>query len=254
MVAASMSTESTPVGTELRLGEFTELVATAVANAESKAELTASRARIVATGDEARRHIERDLHDGVQQRLVSLSLDLRALEELGDGRTDLLQPELSRIGEGLIGALDDLREISHGIHPAILSEGGLRPALSTLARRSAVPVELDIRGRTRLPEPVEVGMYYVVSEALTNVAKHAQASVVQVDLETEGGMTRLCVRDDGVGGADPGRGSGLVGLRDRVEALGGRIEITSPPGRGTSLLVTVPPGVDQRQTVQPASG
>jgi signal transduction histidine kinase len=242
MVAASMSTESTPVGTELRLGEFTELVATAVANAESKAELTASRARIVATGDEARRHIERDLHDGVQQRLVSLSLDLRALEELGDGRTDLLQPELSRIGEGLIGALDDLREISHGIHPAILSEGGLRPALSTLARRSAVPVELDIRGRTRLPEPVEVGMYYVVSEALTNVAKHAQASVVQVDLETEGDMTRLCVRDDGVGGADPGRGSGLVGLRDRVEALGGRIEITSPPGRGTSLLVTVPPG------------
>jgi signal transduction histidine kinase len=240
MVAASVSAESTPMETELRLGEFTELVATAVANAESKAELTASRTRIVATSDEARRHIERDLHDGVQQRLVSLSLDLRAVEELARGGTEQLRPMLSRIGEGLVGALDDLREISRGIHPAILSEGGLPPALSTLARRSAVPVELDIRGNARLPEPVEVGVYYVVSEALTNVAKHARASVVYVDLETEEDVTTLCVRDDGVGGADPRQGSGLVGLRDRVEALGGRIEISSPPGSGTSLLVRVP--------------
>jgi signal transduction histidine kinase len=242
MVAASLSTEPIPAGTESRLGEFTELAATAVANAETSAELTASRARIVASGDEARRHIQRDLHDGVQQRLVSLALDLRTAEELAHGAPGDLLPRLSLVREGLIGALDDLREVSHGIHPANLSEGGLRPALSTLARRSAVPIELDIRGPDRLPEPVEVGVYYVVSEAVTNVIKHARASVVHVDLETDDAITRLRVRDDGVGGADPGRGSGLVGLRDRVHALGGRIEITSPSGSGTSLLVSLPLG------------
>jgi signal transduction histidine kinase len=241
MVASSTSPEPTPPGTESRLGEFTELVATAIANAETRAELQASRARIVATGDEARRHLERDLHDGVQQRLVSLALELRVAEKLAPPEgNDELTEQLSHIGEGLIAAVDELREVSHGIHPAILSEGGLRPALSTVARRSPVPVELEIRDIDRLPEPVEVGVYYVVSEALTNVIKHAQASFVRVDLEGDDVAVRLLVQDDGVGGADPVHGSGLIGLKDRVHALGGRIEIASPAGAGTSLEVTVP--------------
>jgi signal transduction histidine kinase len=239
MIAASTAGRHIPEGTQARLGEFTELTATAVANTQSRAELTASRARIVAAADEARRHIERDLHDGVQQRLVSLALGLRLASEDADGRTNI-RPQLSQIEEGLVGAIDDLRELSHGIHPAILSEGGLRPALATLARRSGIPVELSIHGPDRLPEPIEVCVYYVVSETLTNVLKHAQASVVQVDLETDDSLVALSVRDDGVGGADAGHGTGLVGLEDRIHALGGRIEITSPSGSGTSLLVSLP--------------
>ena len=239
MIAASTTGRHIPEGTEARLDEFTELTATAVANAQSRAELTASRARIVAAADEARRHIERDLHDGVQQRLVSLALGLRLASEGADEGTDL-RPQLSQIEEGLIGAVEDLRELSHGIHPAILSEGGLRPALATLARRSGVPVELGIRGLERLPEPIEVGVYYVVSETLTNAAKHAQATVVHVDLDVDDSLLTLVVRDDGVGGADTGNGTGLVGLQDRVHALGGRIEIASPAGSGTSLLVSLP--------------
>jgi signal transduction histidine kinase len=239
MIAASTADRHIPAGAEARLHEFTELTATAVANAQSRAELTASRARIVAAADEARRHIERDLHDGVQQRLVSLALGLRLASESVDEDTDV-RSQLSQIEEGLIGAIDDLRELSHGIHPAILSEGGLRPALATLARRSVVPVELSIRGLDRLPEPIEVGVYYVVSETLTNAIKHARASEVRVDLETDDSLLTLSVRDDGVGGADIGLGTGLVGLQDRIHALGGRIEITSPSGSGTSLLVSLP--------------
>jgi len=240
LVAGSLQSEPLPPATEHRIGEFTELVATAISNAETRAELRASRARIVAAGDETRRRLERDLHDGAQQRLVSLALDARAAEAMAPRELGDLQAQLSRIAEGLTGALDDLRELSHGIHPAILSEGGLRPALKALARRSAVPVELDVRGQDRLPEPVEVAMYYVVAEALANAAKHAQASVVHVDLESEDAIARLSIRDDGVGGAYLGHGSGLVGLRDRVEALGGRIEIMSPSGRGTSMTVALP--------------
>jgi signal transduction histidine kinase len=239
MVAASRLGERIAAGTEARLGEFTELAATAVANAQTRTELTASRTRIVAAADEARRNIERDLHDGVQQRLVSLALGLRLVTDDANEGTDI-RPQLSQIEEGLIGAVDDLRELSHGIHPAILAEGGLRPALATLARRCTVPVELSIRGPDRLPEPTEVGVYYVVSEALTNVAKHAQASIVHVALEIDGSVARLSVRDDGVGGAEPDQGTGLIGLGDRVHALGGRIEITSPTGSGTALLVTLP--------------
>jgi signal transduction histidine kinase len=243
LLAASLRSGPLPPGTEYRIGEFTELVATAISNAETRAELRASRARIVTAGDETRRRLERDLHDGAQQRLVSLALDARAAEAMAPRGPGDLQARLSRIGEGLTGALDDLRELSQGIHPAILSEGGLRPALKALARRSAVLVELDVRGQDRLPEQVEVAVYYVVAEALANAAKHARASVVQVDVETEDAIARLSIRDDGVGGADLGQGSGgsgLVGLRDRVEALGGRIEITSPSGRGTSLTVALP--------------
>ena len=211
--------------------KFTELIATAIANAETRAELAASRARIVATADATRRRIERDLHDGAQQQLVSLALELRAAQaalpsELGEQRA-----ELSRVVEGLTAVLDELREISSGIHPAILSEGGLAPALKTLARRSPIPVQLDVRVEGRLPESVEVAAYYVVSEMLTNAAKHAHASSVQVDVAGADGVLRVSVRDDGVGGADPARGSGLVGLRDRVEALGGTIAVDSPRER-----------------------
>jgi len=240
MVAASRSDEPIPSGAEFRLSEFTELAATAVANAQARAELNASRARIVTSADQARRLIERDLHDGVQQRLVSLGLGVRAAEDVAKSGSDGLLDRLTGIREGLMGALDDLREISHGIHPAILSEGGLRPALGNVARRSPVPVELDIRGQGRLPEPIEVGIYYVVSEALANVAKHANAAAVQVTIDADDEAVRVHIQDDGEGGADPAEGSGLVGLSDRVYALGGAFTISSPAGNGTSISVTFP--------------
>jgi signal transduction histidine kinase len=209
---------------------------------QNREELAASRARIVAAGDQARRRIERDLHDGIQQRLVSLVLDLRAAEAAVPPERPELRAQLAGVADGLAGALDDLRELTRGIHPAILSEGGLRPALKALARRSVVPVELDVDVRTRLPEPVEVAAYYVVSEALANAAKHANASVAYVDVRADDGGLHLSVRDDGVGGATPGSGSGLIGLTDRVEALGGTITLDSPVGHGTRLQVNLPIG------------
>ena len=216
------------------------LNAMASALEDSREELAASRARIVAASDQARRRIERDLHDGTQQRLVSLLLDLRAAEAAAPPELSGLRVQLGRVADGLATTLDDLREISRGIHPAVLSEGGLGPALKALARRSAVPVELDLRVDRRLPERVEVAAYYVVSEALANAAKHAHASVAFVQAQVGDGGLHLSVRDDGVGGATPGRGSGLVGLTDRVEALGGTISVASPAGRGTTLLVDLP--------------
>ena len=209
---------------------------------QNREELAASRARIVAAGDQARRRIERDLHDGTQQRLVSLVLDLRAAEAAVPPERPELRAQLAGVADGLAGALDDLRELTRGIHPAILSEGGLRPALKALARRSVVPVELDVDVQRRLPEPVEVAAYYVVSEALANTAKHAQASAAYVDVRADDGSLHLSVRDDGVGGATPGRGSGLIGLTDRVEALGGTLTLHSPAGKGTSLQVDLPIG------------
>jgi PAS domain S-box-containing protein len=240
MAAGSTPEQKLPAETEARLASFTELLATAIANAEIRSDLAASRARTVAAGDDTRRRIERDLHDGAQQQLVTLGLELRAAQaevplELGE-----LKGELSHLAEALSGVLDELREIARGIHPAILAEAGLGPALKLLARRSPIPVELDVHIDRRLPERVEVAAYYVVSEALTNAAKHAQASVAQVDVDATDSIVELAVRDDGVGGADPAQGSGLVGLSDRVEALGGRIEIASPAGRGTTVLVTIP--------------
>jgi signal transduction histidine kinase len=215
-------------------------VATAVANAEGRAQLTASRARVVAAADEARRRIERDLHDGTQQRLVALALALRAAETHIGPEQDELRAELAQTADGLSDVVEDLQEISRGLHPAILSKGGLAPALKALARRSAVPVELEVDVPERLPQPVEVAVYYVVSEALTNAAKHARASVVEVKVQADNGAVTLVVDDDGVGGADPAAGSGLVGLHDRVEALGGSMEIRSAPGEGTSLQAVVP--------------
>jgi signal transduction histidine kinase len=240
MGAGSTLQQPMPADTEVRLASFTELLATAIANAESRAALAASRARIVAAADQTRRRIERDLHDGTQQRLVTLMLELRAAQAAVPPQLSELEDELSRVADGLASVFDELRDISRGIHPAILSERGLEPALRALARRSAVPVELDLHAVRRLPERVEVAAYYVVSEALTNAAKHAQATLVQVDVDTDGAVFQLTIRDDGVGGADPVRGSGLIGLTDRVEALGGGIEVASPAGRGTSLLVRIP--------------
>jgi signal transduction histidine kinase len=187
-----------------------------------------------------RRRIERDLHDGIQQRLVSLGLEVRGAQAGAPLQLGELERLLSRVGDGLVSVFDELREISRGIHPAILSEGGLKPAISALCRRSVLPVELNLDTERRLPELVEVAAYYVVSEALTNVAKHAQASVVRVDLDTHEEILRLAIRDDGIGGADPGQGSGLLGLSDRIEALGGTLEMTSPAGEGTTLLVEIP--------------
>ncbi len=241
-----------PLETESRLTGFTELVATAIANAESRGQLMASRARIVAAADETRRRIERDLHDGIQQRLVSLGLELRAAQATVPAQLDELEGVLERAAEGLTSVLGELREISHGLHPAILSEGGLEPALRALRRRSAIPVELHLHPKRRLPGRVEVAAYYVVSEALTNATKHAQASVVNVELDTHDAILQLAIRDDGIGGADPDQGSGLVGLSDRIEALGGTLQITSPAGNGTTLLIQVPLEGQQTSTPQTA--
>jgi signal transduction histidine kinase len=248
----SKQTQPLPLDTEARLTGFTELVATAIANAESRGQLMASRARIVAAADETRRRIERDLHDGIQQRLVSLGLELRAAQATVPAQLDELEGALSRAAEGLTSVLGELREISHGLHPAILSEGGLEPALRALRRRSAIPVELDLHPKRRLPGRVEVAAYYVASEALTNAAKHARASVVNVELDTHDAILQLAIRDDGIGGADPDQGSGLVGLSDRIEALGGTLQVTSPAGNGTTLLIEVPLEGQQTSAPQPA--
>ena len=234
------SREPLPAGTEDRLVGFAELVATALANAEAQAALSASRARIVAAADQTRRRIERDLHDGAQQRLVSLALQLRAAQaDLPPGVGELAQRLEGAVAE-VTGVLEELREIARGLHPAVLSESGLGPALRVLARRSAVPVSVDVQVAGRLPEPVETAAYYVVSEALTNAAKHAHASAAEVEVAAGDGVLQVCVRDDGSGGADFGHGSGLVGLKDRIEALGGRIWLHSPPGAGTVVQIVLP--------------
>jgi signal transduction histidine kinase len=235
-------------GTEERVERFTELLATAIANADSRSELAASRMRIVAASDEARRRIERDLHDGTQQRLVSLGLEVRAVEaRMSPGSSDL-RLELSRIATGLVDAVADLQEISRGIHPAVLSRGGLGPALRALARRSAIPVDLDLTTDTRLPEAIEAAAYYVAAEALANATKHAQASRIEVSLAAENGSLVLSIRDDGVGGADMAGGSGLVGLTDRAEALGGSITFHSPSGEGTRITAELPLELAMRES------
>jgi signal transduction histidine kinase len=236
-----------PAGTEERLASFTELVATAIANAESRSELAASRRRIVSAADQARQRIERDLHDGTQQRLVSLGLAARAAEANVPAGRDDLRAELARIAAGLADAVAELQELSRGIHPAILSERGLGPALRTLARQSAVPVNLDLTTSARFPEPVEIAAYYVASEALANALKHAQAARVDISLATRDASLLLSIRDDGVGGADPARGSGLAGLTDRVEALGGSIHVHSPAGDGTRITAVLPVEYDLAQ-------
>jgi signal transduction histidine kinase len=199
----------------------------------------AARVRTMAAVDDTRQRIERDLHDGLQQRLVTLGLQVRAAEASVPPAAAELKWGLAQVADGLTDVLRGVREISRGIHPAILSERGLEPAVKALTRRSPVPVDLTVRVAGRLPDRVELGAYYIVSEALANVAKHANAQVVIVSVEAGRGVLHLSVRDDGVGGADPD-GSGLTGLRERAEALGGTLKLTSPPGRGTSVDVRLP--------------
>jgi signal transduction histidine kinase len=239
-----------PDQAESRLAEFTELLGTAIANTQSRTELSASRARIVAAADQTRRRLERDLHDGIQQRLVSLALKAGTIAMLPPQPVGKIRGELSLLADGLGTALDELRELSHGIHPAILSEAGLGPALEALARRSAVPVELQVNPGPRLGQHIEAAGYYIASEAITNVAKHAQATVIAIRLDGSDGALTLSITDDGIGGADPGRGSGIIGLKDRVEALGGTISVLSPPGHGTTLHIQIP----GHSTVTPARG
>jgi PAS domain S-box-containing protein len=204
-------------------------------------EVEASRARIARAADDARRTIERDLHDGVQQRLVSLALHLRGTVQAAvPPEAGELHAQLDEVAEELDDMLDELREVARGIHPAVLTEGGLRPALNALARRSAVPVHLHVPLADRLPEPIETAAYYVVSEALTNIAKHAHASAADVEAAARDRVLWIRISDDGRGGAGFGRGSGLVGLKDRVEALGGWISLHSPSGEGTMLRIALP--------------
>jgi signal transduction histidine kinase len=239
-VVGSGPTKPLPPHTEQRVAEFTDLVATAIANAEAHAALTASRARIVTAADDARRRLERDLHDGAQQRLVSLALRLRSIEAEVPSELGSLKHQISDSVAGLTAASADLQELARGIHPAILSKGGLGPAVKVLARRCAIPVTVHLDLQGRIPESAEVAAYYVVAEALTNATRHAQASGMDIHVSLNGSELVLSIRDDGVGGADSSSGSGLIGLMDRVEALGGQMQIVSPPGGGTALHVAIP--------------
>jgi len=240
LLAGAYEPEPVAEDTESRLTRFAELVATAISDALVRADLDNSRARIVAAADESRRRIERDLHDGAQQRLATLAVQLRAAAGNLTAGPEELRDVLAEAANAVTAALNEVREIARGIHPAVLSEGGLAPALRALARGSAVPVKLTVSTTGRLAERIEVTAYYVVSELLTNAVKHARASVVRVTVEQPDKTLRLSVRDNGVGGADPARGSGLIGLRDRVEAIGGTVVIQSPAGAGTTVLVSLP--------------
>ncbi len=240
LIAGTDADEPLPAGAERRVASFAELIATAVSNATTRSELIASRARIVAAGDEARRRIERNLHDGTQQRLIALGLDLQAVRagipsELTDAHAGV-----ERIGGDLEAVLEDVRELSRGLHPALLSQAGLGPSLRALTRNFPVPVTLDVSVAERPSESIEIAVYYAISEALANVVKHAHASEISVALRTSGNVIRATIEDDGVGGAEASAGSGLVGLIDRVEALGGRFALDSPPGHGTRIAIELP--------------
>jgi len=240
IVATTARAYSFPPGTEERVAGFAELVADAIANADAREKLAASRARIVEAADAERRRLERNLHDGAQQRLVSLTLVLRELESKVSRDPEAAERLLAAAREELALALDDLRALARGIHPGILSERGLGAALEALAVRAPVSVQITALPKVRFPEPVEVAAYYVVAEAATNAAKHAQASGVTVRATRTDDVALIEVSDDGVGGADVERGSGLRGLADRVEAMGGRLDISSPPGAGTTLIGEIP--------------
>jgi signal transduction histidine kinase len=240
LVAGSEQPHAFGAETEAHVGDFADLVATAITNAETRAALTASRARIVTAADQARRGFERDLHDGAQQRVVSLGLAVRAVEASVPADQPALRRDIARLATGLSALSTELQEVSRGIHPAILSKGGLGPALRSLARRSPIPVDLVIDITGPVPESIGVAAYYVVAEALTNAAKHAEASGVDVRAVTDGDELALSISDDGIGGATTGAGSGLTGLTDRVEALSGRLTVTSPRDIGTTLTARIP--------------
>ena len=240
VVASTASERAFADDAEKRLSDFAELVAQALANADARDELAASRARIVEASDAERRRLERNLHDGAQQRLVTLALTLRLAEARVVSDPDAARAMLAGAREELSCALAELRELAHGLHPGVLSEHGLRPALDAAAERAALPVEIAAVPDERLPEPVEVAAYYLVSEALTNVAKYAEASSARVSVSRDDGRVVVEVADDGVGGADVGAGSGLRGLADRVGALNGTLTVESPRGRGTRIRAEIP--------------
>ena len=239
VTAARTRRDALPAEAETRLGDFAELVAQAIANAEAQEELAASRLRIVEAGDAERRRIERNLHDGAQQRLVTTSLALR-IAQSKVAEDDPIAPILEHACEELSHALVELREIARGIHPATLTEYGLAAALRALAGRSPLPVDVSVTGAEVLPDAVAATAYYVVAETLTNAVKHARASAAHVCVERLDESVRVEVWDDGVGGATMSVGSGLGGLADRVQALRGTLEITSPPDGGTTITASIP--------------
>jgi signal transduction histidine kinase len=228
-----------PAGTEARINSFAELVTAALANVDAREQLAASRARIVEAADAARRRIERDLHDGAQQRLVSLALHLRLLESRLEPDSAASR-ELAAARAELDAALGELRELARGIHPSVLTDRGLEAALGALAGRSTVPVELHLDSCRQLPLSVQTTAYFVVAEAVTNASKHADSDQIDVRVAVGGGRATVEVTDDGSGGVDPARGSGLSGLADRVSALGGTLEIDSPVGAGTTIRAQMP--------------
>ncbi|GAA3234532.1 DUF4118 domain-containing protein [Dactylosporangium siamense] len=240
LAVVSSTAEPVPPATEACLADFADLIAAAIANAGSRAQLAASRARIVTAADHVRRQLERELHDGALQGLVSVGLDLGMLEATMPPELNRYKEQLSQTTRRLNGVFACVQDVLRGIHPAIMSKGGLGPSIKSLARRSAVPVELQLHLDRRLPDLAEVAAYYVVSEGLANAAKHAHATVVHVNAEAEDAVFRLSIQDDGVGGASPGEQSGLIGLQDHIEALGGHMEVLSPVGHGTALLVKIP--------------
>jgi signal transduction histidine kinase len=242
VVVSSHDPDAFAADAEERLGKFANLVAVAIANAEAHEQLTASRARIVRAGDEERRRLERNLHDGAQQRLVALSLALRMAQGNLESDAEAARRLLEGASDELAQALEELRELARGLHPAILSDRGLGPALESLASRAPVRVELKRICDGRLPPPVEAAAYYVVAESLTNVAKYAQATAAHVSITRRDGVAVVEVEDDGVGGADPSLGTGLRGLADRVEALDGRLQVDSESGRGTTVRAEIPLG------------
>jgi signal transduction histidine kinase len=229
-----------PIGAEDRLAAFAELVAYAVQNAQTRNELAASRARLVEASDEARRQIERDLHDGAQQRLVITALELSMVERKLDRDPEQAKAPLARAREQLACGLSELRDLARGIHPSVLTERGLEAAVTALAQRAPLPVDLHVAAPRRLAPTIEAAAYFLVSEGLTNVAKYAQANRVTVDITATDHTLEVTIVDDGAGGADTTRGSGLRGLVDRVSALGGEMQISSPPGQGTRLFACLP--------------
>ena len=240
VVISSVEVRAFPTGDEHRVAGFTELVAQALANAEAREQLTASRARVVAAGDAERRRLERNLHDGAQQRFVGVALSLRLLDRLIDDDQAQAHAALSSVVEELTQGLAELRELARGLHPAVLTDHGLHAAVAAVAQRAPLPVELTFDPGERPSEAVEVAAYYVVSEALTNVAKYAAASEARVEVRRLGDRLVVVVSDDGAGGADLRGGSGLRGLEDRVEALGGRLHVQSVLGEGTSVRADLP--------------
>jgi signal transduction histidine kinase len=240
LVAAGLRDTPLPPDAERRLADFAGLVAQALSNADAYRKLADSRARIVEAADSERRRLERNLHDGAQQRLVSLALQLQLIKAALKRDPAAAESLVTQADSELEQALGELRELARGIHPAALTTHGLRPALDALAKRGPIPLQLLRVPEERLPEPVEAAIYYLVAEATTNVAKYAQATQTTVSVGRSNGVVTVVVTDDGVGGAEPGNGSGLVGLTDRIEALGGRFRIESPPGRGTRLSAEIP--------------